>query len=196
MSATAVPAPATVEDLYGVPDNVKAELVDGELHYMSPTGFWPGRASGRIYRSLTEYEESVGGGFALPDNVGFVVNLLRRRSFSPDAAFFTGQPSGMRYLQGAPAFAAEVRSLGDYDEAANRDIVAKRRDYFAAGTLVVWDVDLLAGEVRKFTAEGGAEAPAAVFRRGDVADAEPAVPGWRLPTDELLPPAAPESEGA
>jgi hypothetical protein len=25
-----------------------------------------------------------------------------------------------------------------------------------------------------------------VFRRGDVADAEPAVPGWRIPVDEVF----------
>jgi len=25
-----------------------------------------------------------------------------------------------------------------------------------------------------------------VFRRGEVADAEPAVPGWRMPVDELF----------
>lgn len=30
--------PATLEDLYRVPDNGKAELVDGELILMSPTG--------------------------------------------------------------------------------------------------------------------------------------------------------------
>ena len=25
-----------------------------------------------------------------------------------------------------------------------------------------------------------------IFRRGDIADAEPAVPGWRMPVDDLL----------
>ena len=28
--------------------------------------------------------------------------------------------------------------------------------------------------------------PVAVFRRGEIADAEPAVPGWRMPVDELF----------
>jgi hypothetical protein len=28
--------------------------------------------------------------------------------------------------------------------------------------------------------------PAAVYRRGDVAEAEPAVPGWRMPVDDLF----------
>ena len=37
---------ATVEDLYLVPENRKAEIIDGELVLMSPTGFWPSRAAG------------------------------------------------------------------------------------------------------------------------------------------------------
>ncbi len=47
---------ATVDDLYRVPDNGKAELVDGKLVLVSPTGFLPGRVSGMIYRRLCEYE--------------------------------------------------------------------------------------------------------------------------------------------
>ena len=43
---------ATVDDLYHVPEDGKAELVDGKLVLMSPTGFLPGRASARICRSL------------------------------------------------------------------------------------------------------------------------------------------------
>ena len=51
---------ATVEDLYRVPENGKAEIVNGALVLMSPTGGVPGRAGGRIYRSLDDYERLVG----------------------------------------------------------------------------------------------------------------------------------------
>lgn len=78
----------TVGDLYRVPENGKAELVNGELVLMSPTGGVPGRTAGEIYVSLREYERRVGGGYAFPDNVGFIVNLPNRRSFSPHAAFY------------------------------------------------------------------------------------------------------------
>ena len=43
---------ATIDDLYRVPENGKAELVNGELVLMSPTGGVPGRAAGEIYVSL------------------------------------------------------------------------------------------------------------------------------------------------
>jgi Uma2 family endonuclease len=55
----------------------------------------------------------------------------------------------MRFLEGAPIFAVEVRSEHDYGPAAEHAMVQKRADYFACGTLVVWDVDLLSADVVK-----------------------------------------------
>src|SRR5215211_4698058 len=98
---------ATIDDLYRVPENGKAELVDGELVPMAPTGGIPGRAGGEIYVALRDYERRTGRGYAFPDNVGFVVNLPLRGSFSPDAAFYGGPLRGGRFLDGAPVFAAE-----------------------------------------------------------------------------------------
>ena len=40
----------------------------------------------------------------------------------------------MKFFQGAPVFAVEVRSEGDYGPRAEREMAAKRADYFAAGT--------------------------------------------------------------
>ncbi len=175
---------ATVEDLYRLRHRGKAEVVNGEVVLMSPTGDMPGRAGGAIYASLRGVERRAGGR-AYPDNVGFRVNLPNRKSFSPDAAFYTGQPTGMKFLEGAPAFAAEIRSENDYGREADAEIAAKRRDYFAAGTLVVWDVDLLGEDVVKVYRASDPDSPK-VYRRGDAAEAEPAVPGWAMPVDELF----------
>ncbi len=138
---------ATIEDLYRVPENGKAEIVNGELVLMAATGFLPGRAGGEIYASLREYERRTKRGFALPDNVSFIVNLPNRRSFSPDAAFYVGKPTGGKFLDGAPVFAVEVSSENDYGLAAEEAMAAKRVDYSTAGTPVVWDVDVLKEEV-------------------------------------------------
>ena len=182
MSSVRLGREATVDDLYRV--DGKAEIVDGELVRMTPTGFLPNRAAGRIYRSLDDHERAHGGGFAIADNAGFAVHLPHRKSFSPDAAWYTGPPTGGKFLQGAPAFAVEVRSEGDYGPTAERALAAKRADYFAAGTRVVWDVDVLRDETVRAYRAADPEHPH-LFRRGDIADAEPAVPGWRMPTDEL-----------
>jgi hypothetical protein len=52
----------------------------------------------------------------------------------------------MKFLEGAPVFAVEVRSESDYGPRAGRAMAAKRADYFAADARV-WDVDLLSDDV-------------------------------------------------
>jgi Uma2 family endonuclease len=178
-----VRAGAAIDELYRVEG--KAEIVNGELVLMSPTGSVPGRAGGAIYRSLFAYEERTGMGYAFPDNVGFIVNLPNRRSFSPDAAFYVGPLTGGKFLNGAPVFAAEVRSEDDYGPSAEKRLAEKRADYFAAGTRVVWDVDVLREEVVRSYAAERSELPR-IVRRGAVADAEPALPGWSMPVADLL----------
>ncbi len=171
---------ATIEDLYNAPrDNGTYELVNGALVHMSPTGFIPGRVSFQVCIALMRYEEQSGSGYAVPDNVAFLVDLPHRKSFSPDASYIFYPPdNAMRFIEGAPVFATEVRSEYDYSPAADRAYAAKRRDYFAAGTVVIWDVD----PVNKTFASYRADQPDAPthFAIGDTADAEPALPGWRV----------------
>ncbi len=164
----------------------KAELVNGEIVRMPPTGFLPGFAAMRIVFSLHTYALAQRNGYAVGDNVGFIVDLPRRKSFSPDAAYYIGPHSGMRFLEGAPVFAAEVRSEGDYGKKAEEAMAQKRADYFAAGTLVVWDVDLLAVDVVRVYRASDPKTPT-LYRRGDLAEAEPALPGWRMAVEELFP---------
>jgi len=174
---------ATIEDLYKVEG--KAELVNGEIVLMPPTGDEPSSAGFEIAASLREYAQHVGQGRAYPDGVGFHVNLPHRESFSPDAAYHLGPRTGMRFLEGAPVFAVEVRSEHDYGPAAEQAMTQKRIDYFDCGTLVVWDVDLLSDDVVKVYRASRPDHPT-VYRRGDTAEAEPAVPGWRMPVDNLF----------
>ena len=136
-----------------------------------------------ICHALMSYE-SRAGGYVYPDNVAFIVDLPNRKSFSPDAAFSKSAPD-MRFVSGAPDFAAEIRSEGDYEVAAEKEMAAKRADYFAAGTKVVWDVDLVSDDVvRKYVIDSP-NTPT-VYRRGEQAEAEPAVPGWQFSVDELF----------
>jgi len=174
---------ATIEDLYNIEG--KAELVHGEIVEMPPAGDDPGRASLKVAARLLLHEERTGSGRAYPDGTGFRVNLPHRESFSPDAAYHIGPRTGMRFLEGAPVFAVEVRSEHDYGPAAERAMREKRADYFACGTRVVWDVDLQSEHVVKSYKATAPENPV-IYRRGEIADAEPAVPGWRIAVDELF----------
>jgi Uma2 family endonuclease len=138
---------ATIEDLYKVEG--KAELVNGEIVSMPPAGDDPNGASLNVAISLRAYEKRTGRGRAYTDGAGFHVNLPHREAFSPKAAYHIGPRSGMRFLEGAPVFAVEVRNTHDYGPAAERAMQEKRADYFACGTLVVWDVDLQSQDVIK-----------------------------------------------
>jgi Uma2 family endonuclease len=175
---------ATIEDLYKVEG--KAELVNGEIVEMSPTGRLPHYAAMEIMISLRSYVKRTRNGYAIGDNVGFVVNLPHRKSFCPDAAFHIGPDPGMKFFDGAPVFAVEVRSEGDYGPRAEPQMAKKRADYFAAGTLVVWDVDLLSDDVVRVYRAREPE-KATIYRRGELAEAEPAVPGWAMAVDDLFP---------
>jgi Uma2 family endonuclease len=101
---------ATIDDLYKV--DGKAELVNGEIVHMSPTGQLPHYAALEISMSLREYAKRTRRGYAFGDNAAFVVNLPNRKSFSPDAGFYAGKLSGMKFFEGAPVFAVEVRIEG------------------------------------------------------------------------------------
>jgi Uma2 family endonuclease len=175
---------ALVDELYRV--DGKAEIVNGRIVRMSPAGGLHGYAAGSIYASLLEYARRTTRGLPLPDNVAFIVNLPHRRSFSPDAAFWTGDPLTRKFPEGAPIFAVEVRSPQDYGARAESRMADKRADYFDAGTQAVWDVDLEGDAVRLHLATDPARP--VMFARGETAHAEPVLPGWSMPVDDLFPP--------
>ncbi|MEX2168701.1 MAG: Uma2 family endonuclease [Pirellulales bacterium] len=171
-----------IDRLYKV--DGKAEIVDGRIVRMSPTGDMPSTAAAEIFVRLRSFAK-IAGGRAYSDNAAFIVDLPNRKSFSPDAAYYTGPRTGMKFLRGAPDFAVEVRSEGDYGPAPERQMAEKRIDYFAAGTVIVWDVDLNSDEVIRAYRADSPNDPL-IFRCGEIANAEPAVPGWTFPVDDLF----------
>ena len=180
-----LPQRATLDDLYRTPG--KAELIGGRIIHLMTTGRKPNRVAFRIVRSLDDYATAIRVGEAYTDNIGFTIPQLPsgREAFSPDASYYVGPfpADDMRFIIGPPTFAAEVRSDSDYGKAAEAALAAKRADYFLAGTTVVWDVD----PVNEFIDCYRATAPDQPVRfvRGDRADAEPVVPGWRLAVEHL-----------
>jgi len=177
---------ATIDDLERV--DGKAELIGGRIVHLMPTGYFPNVVAGNIFVSLKLYQKTAGGGAAVTDNLGFVVPMLPsgRESFCPDAAFYSGAlpANRMRFIEGAPTFAVEVRSERDYGPAAEAGLAAKRADYFAAGTQIVWDVDPKAEQIHVYRADDPSSPT--TYTRGQTAEAEPAVPGWRIAVDEVF----------
>ena len=177
---------ATLDDLYQV--DGKAELINGRIVPLMSSGDRPTDVAAEIFVSLRTYARSCGQGVAKTDGIGYTVPTLTsgRESFSPDASYYVGaRPANpMRFIEGAPIFAVEVRSENDYGDAAEADMAAKRADYFEAGTQIVWDVDPVNEVVMAYQA--AIPGQASVFQRGQIANAEPALPGWQLAVDDIF----------
>lgn len=191
MSATiSLPPPAvkrqTLDDL--MREEGKAELIGGKVVKLMASGRLPSRVAFRIAQSLDAHAIATGIGEGCPDGLGYAVPELRsgRESFEPDASYhaYPDAPKEMGFIEGPPLFAVEVRSEHDYGPAADRDITAKRMDYFEAGTKAVWDVDPVAETVKLYLIS--APNTAVAFTRGQLAHAEPAVPGWTMAVDSIF----------
>jgi len=177
---------ATLDDLYRTPE--KAELIGGRIVHLSASGHKPSLVAGRISRSVHDHATHTGTGEAFTGKLAYAISELPsgRESFSPDASYYDGPlpADPMRFIEGPPTFAAEVRSENDYTPAAAVEMADKRTDYFAAGTRVVWDVDPLAECIHVYKASDPGQPT--TYHRGQVAEAEPAVPGWRVAVDWIF----------
>jgi Uma2 family endonuclease len=185
MASVVVPR-ATLADLFR--EEGKAELIGGRIVPFMPSGKLPSTLAFEIAVSLRAYAKKRGQGRAYADGTGYTVPELPsgRESFSPDASYHGGEDTGdpMGFIEGPPLFAVEVRSENDYGPGAEAAMEAKRVDYFTAGTQVVWDVDPLAQTLAVYRAT--APNQPTIYRRTDLAEAEPAVPGWRLAVEDLF----------
>jgi Uma2 family endonuclease len=173
---------ATFDDLCLVEG--RAEIVNGRIVMLDAGGFAHSRAAMYIVGCLQQFESRTRSGYAMNELANYRVRLTYRKSLCPDGSFYTGSPEGDKSPNG-PLFALEVRSPGDYGMLAERSMASKRADYFAANTQVVWDVDLFHERcIRSFRAD--APDTPQIFKEGEQAHAEPALPGWRLSVDEVL----------
>jgi Uma2 family endonuclease len=178
--------PATIEDLYRYTGEGKAELVDGRIVPLGPVGDMYGSAAGSVAFSLAEFRRATCAlGRVYTSTVVFLCDLPHRKSISPDASWYTGPRSGVKFLPQAPDFACEIRSSDEHSPEVEARIAAKRVDYFAIGTEVVWDVDLHDDDVIRVYRSENPES-FTIYRHGEFAEAEPAVPGLTMPVDELF----------
>jgi Uma2 family endonuclease len=180
------PTRATIDDLYRVEG--KAELIGGKVVELMANGARPGEVAGNIYVSLRAFAKGIRRGFATTDGVGFAIHEITsgRESFCPDSAYYDGPMKAdvMRFVEGPPTFAVEVRSENDYGPAAELEMSSKRDDYFEAGTLAVWDVDPISEQIGLYTPDKPSRP--IVFRRGQTANAGNAVPGWTVSVDDVF----------
>jgi Uma2 family endonuclease len=143
MTFSPKPALMTAEDLLDLPDDGNQyELSEGELIVMSPASYWSSMVAAAILSRIRQ--------FVLANRLGIVAGadggmILRRGPDTlraPDVSFVRRDrvPPGIArggFIPVAPDLAVEVLSPSDRFSQVNRKI----RDYFAAGTRLVWVID-------------------------------------------------------
>src|SRR5689334_21897343 len=116
---TGTTARATLDDLYR--EEGKAELIGGRIVRFMASGDLPSASAFEIAVSLRAHAKAAGRGDAYPDGIGYAIPELPsgRESFSPVASYYVGPhpPNRMRFIEGPPTFAVEVRSENDYGPA-------------------------------------------------------------------------------
>src|SRR6266487_3346307 len=114
--ASGIVTRATLDDLYR--EEGKAELIGGRVVRYMASGDLPSVVAGEIFISLRLFSKTTGQGVAYGDGIGYAIPELPsgRESFSPDASYYVGPlPADlMRFVEGPPTFAVEVRSEGSY----------------------------------------------------------------------------------
>ena len=174
---------ATIADLYRTEG--KAELIDGRIISYPPKGYASATAKDNIFYSLHVCARNTEGE-AYSTSLGYVIPRLPngRESFCADTSYYRGPfpDDPWSFIYGPPTFAIEVRGEPDFGPVADAERADKREDYFQADTLVVWDVDPLAETITCYLRHQ----PAVLFQRGQTADAEPAVPGWRITVEDVF----------
>lgn len=136
---------ATSADYWNLPDNVRAELIDGKLHYMeSPTAAHQAILMELCFAIKAHIRQKDGAciAFAAP----FAVNLNAddKTWVEPDILVICDREKiNRRGCEGAPDFIIEIASPGS----RKLDYITKSNKYADAGVREYWIVDI----VRKCT---------------------------------------------
>lgn len=173
----------TADELLALPeDGIRRELVAGELREMSPVGEEHAYVCQNINRSLDSHVFAHRLGRVYPE-YGYVLESDPDTVRAPDISFvstatLSARAPGAGFRRGIPDLAIEVASPTDRPG----DVLAKVREYLAAGTpmVVVVDPD---------------DESVAVYRVGrdplklgknDVLKGDDVVPGWVLPVRDIF----------
>jgi Uma2 family endonuclease len=174
----------TAEDLYDLPlDDIRAELVRGDLVCEPPAGFEHGVRAIKIGHHLERFIEDRPIGVVCGAETGFVLFRDPDTVRAPDAAFVTRERAERvadreKYFEGAPDLAAEVVSPGD----SRREVAEKVHDYLAAGTRQVWVID----PRRRTVTVHRPGADPRVLGPDDLLEGGDLLPGFSLPVSRLV----------
>lgn len=128
----------TLDDYFNLPDDIRAELIDGVLYQMSAPNKAHQIIAGLVFTKLMNFKLSTGHS-CMPFISPIDVNLDNddRTMVQPDVIVVCEKNTNNKYVEGAPDFVMEVLSP------ANRghDMIRKLNKYYSAGVREYWMVD-------------------------------------------------------
>jgi Uma2 family endonuclease len=131
----------TADELFRMPEGSHCELLDGELHEMTPAGFEHGFVIGEVHGRIWTHVVRHGLGIVTGAETGYLVSRDPDTVLAPDVAFVekarvlaVGIPKS--YFPEAPSLMAEVISPGDTVDKVDDKI----QRWLAAGVKSAWVV--------------------------------------------------------
>jgi Uma2 family endonuclease len=173
--------PKTEADYLALPDNIRAELIEGEL-YLTPAPVPDHQTVAlRIANRILEHAGRVSGGGVWVGPVD--VHLPGGNIVQPDVLWIASDRRGIvgERVDGPPDLAVEVVSPTHPE----RDRIVKRRLYARAGVREYWIVDPEARGIEVLSLAGDDWRPAGWFTAGTTL-VSPLLPELRLAVDEVF----------
>jgi Uma2 family endonuclease len=174
----------TADDLLHMPDDdMRHELVRGELRTMPPAGGEHGWIAGLTFKLISDFVDARRLGWTFAAETGFHIarnpDIVRAAdvAFVSSGRFATGHPP-REFPDLAPDFVVEVMSPGD----SNREVEEKVRDWLDAGVRLVW----IMRPARRTLAVHTASSDVRVLQETDVVDGGNVLPGFSCPVRDLF----------
>ena len=129
----------TIEDIYALPNGVRAELIDGQIYYMASPTWTHQRISMFLSRKIGNYIESENGNCeVLTAPFAVFLNNDDKNYFEPDISVICDiSKLDEKGCHGAPDWIIEIISPGN----KTMDYFKKLFKYQAAGVREYWIVD-------------------------------------------------------
>jgi len=174
LSSEYAPPPMTGEALYALGDAQRAELVEGEMRIMTPTGFLHGDVELNIGSLLKKFVSQNRLGRVMTGEVGIYTRRNPDTVRGADVLYISharlSQVRSDSYLDVAPELVVEVLSPHD----RWLDVERKLEEYFAIGVDAVWIADPASKTLRTY----GSLTQFQILQQGDWVRDQAILPGF------------------